>query len=61
LEGRRWQTVCAIYHAPDIVRFGITPLFTNEDDVVKAVEQIRQIVDAQSWDKPEFHARKAVT
>ncbi len=49
------------FRAPDIVRFGITPLYLNEGDILQAVEQIRQIVDAKSWDKAEFHARKAVT
>ncbi|MEE9333627.1 MAG: kynureninase [Granulosicoccaceae bacterium] len=49
------------FRAPDIVRFGITPLFINENDILKAVEIIRTIVDSGSWDKPEFHARKSVT
>lgn len=49
------------FRAPDIVRFGITPLFLNEDDILKAVNIIQNIVDSGSWDKSEFHARKAVT
>lgn len=49
------------FRAPDIIRFGITPLFLNEDDILKAVGIMQNIVDSASWDKPEFHARKAVT
>jgi len=49
------------FRAPDIVRFGITPLYTNERDIKQAVTKIQRIVDSGSWDKPEFHLKKAVT
>jgi kynureninase len=49
------------FRAPDILRFGFTPLYTRFADVYDAVEILAGIVKAGSWDRPEFHRRAAVT
>ncbi len=49
------------FRAPDIMRFGFTPLYLSEDDVLGAVEHLADIMKSGSWDQPEFHARSAVT
>ncbi|MEQ8334272.1 kynureninase [Nisaea sp.] len=49
------------FRAPDLLRFGFTPLYTRFTDVWDAVEQLRDILETGSWDQPEFHARAAVT
>ncbi len=49
------------FRAPDIVRFGITPLYIGEADILEAVQRLRNILDNRSWDKPEYHVRQAVT
>jgi kynureninase len=49
------------FRAPDILRFGFTPLFIDEDDVARAVSILTRIMDYGTWDKPEFKARAAVT
>jgi len=53
------ENVVGDFRAPDIVRFGITPLYTAEDDITKAVDIMKAIIDSGAWDKPEFHAKKA--
>ncbi len=55
------QGVIGDFRAPDIMRFGITPLYQTEDDIDRAADTLAEIVRTRAWDKPEFHARKAVT
>ncbi|MDF0606411.1 kynureninase [Neisseriaceae bacterium TC5R-5] len=49
------------YREPEVLRFGVTPLYLSYSDIWEAVERLRQILDSGSWDKPEFHRRSAVT
>ncbi len=55
------QGVIGDFRAPDILRFGITPLYLDEADIDRAVEVLATILREGSWDRPEFHARAAVT
>ena len=47
--------------APDILRFGFTPLYLRYVDVWDAVEQLRQVLDSGEWREPRFNQRQAVT
>lgn len=49
------------FRAPDIMRFGFTPLYIDAADVDAAVAVIADVMDNKLWDTPEFHARQAVT
>ena len=49
------------FRAPDILRFGITPLYLRFVDIWRAVEVLRDVLAARSWDAPRFKARAAVT
>lgn len=49
------------FRAPDLLRFGFTPLYTRFVDVWDAVTHLEEILRTRSWDRPEFHARGAVT
>ncbi len=49
------------FRAPDIMRFGFTPLYIDSDDVLAAVEIIDDVMSSRAWDVPEFHQRMAVT
>ncbi len=49
------------YRAPDILRFGFTPLYLGFEDVWNAVEQLRQVLDTAEWQRPEFNQKHAVT
>ena len=49
------------FRAPDIMRFGFTPLYIDADDVRKAAAIIEQVMVGRLWDKPEYFQRAAVT
>lgn len=49
------------YREPEVLRFGITPLYLRHVDVWDAVETLRDILDGASWDQPRFKQRHAVT
>ncbi|SEQ28968.1 kynureninase [Loktanella sp. DSM 29012] len=49
------------FRAPDIMRFGFTPLFIDAGDVDAAVDVIAQVMTDRLWDDPQFHAKAAVT
>jgi kynureninase len=49
------------FRAPDVMRFGFTPLYLNEADIDAAVEILARILRDRLWDTAEFKQRKAVT
>ncbi len=49
------------FRAPDIVRFGITPLYIDESDIDTAAATIAEVIRGRLWDRPEYHARARVT
>jgi kynureninase len=46
---------------PDILRFGVTPLYTRYVDVWDAVDHLRQVLASGEWRDARFHQRGAVT
>lgn len=49
------------FRAPDIMRFGFTPLYLSHQDIVNAVEILSDILETRSWDTPAFKTRAKVT
>ena len=49
------------FRAPDILRFGFTPLYVGYVDVWNAVATLKSIVAERAWDKPQYHERALVT
>jgi kynureninase len=49
------------FRAPDILRFGFTPLYTRFVDVWDAVDRFRQVLESAEWREPRFAVRAAVT
>ncbi len=49
------------FRAPDILRFGLTPLFIGEAEIHMAVETLSDIMANRLWDRPEFKTRAKVT
>jgi kynureninase len=47
--------------APNIMRFGFTPLYIDEADVDGAVAIITDVMNNRLWDQPEYKIRAAVT
>ena len=49
------------FRAPDVLRFGFTPLYLGYADVFEAVERLVAIMRGGTWREPRFSERKAVT
>ncbi|MBN8290639.1 kynureninase [Rhodobacter sp. NTK016B] len=49
------------FRAPDILRFGFTPLYIGMEEVEGAVKILAEIMETSAWDKPEYKTRARVT
>jgi kynureninase len=49
------------FRAPDIMRFGFTPLYLDEADVIAAVDVLERVIRDRLWDRPELQTRSRVT
>jgi kynureninase len=49
------------FRAPDIMRFGITPLYVGEADIRRATELIEEVIGGEVWRAAEYQVVKAVT
>jgi kynureninase len=49
------------FRAPDILRFGFTPLYVGYADAWDAAEHLHQVLATDEWRRPEFNQRQAVT
>jgi kynureninase len=49
------------FRAPDIMRFGITPLYIDESDIDHAIEIMSKVMTGRLWDNDQYRHRSAVT
>lgn len=49
------------FRAPDVMRFGFTPLYIDESDVIAAAEILQDVLETESWRDPRFQTRSRVT
>ena len=49
------------FRAPDVMRFGFTPLFVDSQDVERASEILAEIMSKGLWNDPKFQKRNKVT
>lgn len=49
------------FRAPDIMRFGIAPLYLDTQDIDRAVEILREVLDHRLWDQAKYITRQTVT
>jgi kynureninase len=49
------------FRAPDILRFGFTPLYTRFVDVWDAVDRLARVLESDEWRDARFRSRGAVT
>ena len=55
------RDVIGDFRAPDLMRFGFTPLYTRYVDVVRAAEILAEVLRSREWDQPRFKTRAKVT
>ena len=49
------------FRAPDIMRFGLTPLYLRYADVARAVDRLEEVLATEAWRDPAYAVRAAVT
>ena len=49
------------FRAPDLMRFGFSPLYLSFAEIDRAADALVQILATRSWDQPRFTARRTVT
>ena len=67
--GHAWPTMQALiargvigdFRAPDIMRFGIAPLYLDASDMVRAAEILAAIIAGREWERSRYRERRAVT
>ena len=55
------RRVVGDFRAPDILRFGFTPLYTRFVDVWDTVDRLAHVLESGEWRDDRFHIRAAVT
>ena len=55
------RRVIGDFRAPDLMRFGFTPLYTRYVDVVRAAEILAGVLESRAWDQLRFKQRAKVT
>jgi kynureninase len=49
------------FRAPDVMRFGFTPLYLSHQDIVDAAGILAEIMATESWNRAEYKTRSKVT
>ena len=55
------RRVVGDFRAPDILRVGLTPLYTRFRDMWAAAEALAAVFAGAEWERPEYRTRAAVT
>ena len=49
------------FRAPNIIRFGFSPLYNTESDAIVAVETLEHILRSKQFEQPKYQQRSTVT
>ena len=49
------------FRAPNIMRFGFTPLYLDQDDIVAAAKIIEEVITKDLWRDPKYQIKSRVT
>ena len=55
------RKVIGDFRAPNVMRFGFTPLYVDDADVHQAVNILAEVLDNRLWDNPEYRKTGRVT
>lgn len=48
------------FRAPNIMRFGFTPLYIDHDDVIEAAKILQDVLEAGAWQEDKYQTRSRV-
>jgi kynureninase len=49
------------YREPEVMRFGVTPLYLGYCDIWHAVQHLKAVLHGREWDQEKFRVRGQVT
>jgi len=55
------EEVIGDFRAPDVIRFGLTPLYLGFEDIWIGIDRLARIMENESWREPRFAVRGKVT
>ncbi len=55
------RQIISDFRPPNVLRFGITPMYQCYQDIFEVVRAIREVMETRAWDKPEYKIRGAIT
>ncbi len=55
------RNVIGDFRAPDAIRFGFTPLYIGEEEVLGAASTLERIMKERLWDAAEYRKKALVT
>lgn len=61
MQALKARGVIGDFRTPDVLRFGLTPLYLRFQDIDDAVAAIADVMESEAWRAPEYATRAAVT
>lgn len=61
MQALKERGVIGDFRDPDVLRFGLTPLYLRHVDMLDAVLRIHEVCETRAWDDPRWAVRAAVT
>ena len=55
------QGVIGDFREPNILRFGIAPLYLDENDIVRAAQTMESVMNSECWREDRYQVKKQVT
>ena len=46
------------FRAPDVIRFGLTPLYLGFEDIWQAVDRLAAILASETWREPKYRGAR---
>jgi kynureninase len=59
MQAAKQRGVIGDFRAPDIMRFGITPMYQRFQDIFDVVDIIHEVMSMGEWDKEEYNVQPA--
>jgi kynureninase len=61
IQALKARGVVGDFRAPNVLRFGFAPLFLSEDQVLRAADQLIDVMQSRAFDDARFRAQQVVT